>query len=186
MILYGSLTSPFVRHCRIALMQSGLAWSFEATDYATSAKLSPTKRVPLLADGEQHFTDSSSIIHHVRSRSGQDFLPTANDTERYALVNTVLDTAINLFLLEKDGLTATDAPYLQRQTERIQTSLAALAEQSWAHQAPFDDASIRLGCLLDWAAYRGRFSIEPWPELQAFMANIQSWDVFTETAPPKV
>lgn len=184
MILYGSLTSPFVRHCRMALMQSGLDWSFEAMDYATSAKQSPTKRVPLLADGDHQFTDSSSIIHHVRHRSGQDFLHTAEETERYAMVNTVLDTAINLFLLEKDGLSISDAPYLQRQSERIQTSLAALAKQTWAHQAPFDDASIRLGCLLDWAAYRGRFSIEPWPELQAFMDIIQSWDVFTETAPP--
>jgi len=41
--LYGSYTSPFVRHCRIALLESGLAFTFVETDQVSSAKLSPTQ-----------------------------------------------------------------------------------------------------------------------------------------------
>ena len=115
MILYGSQTSPYVRHCRIVLMQSGLPWTFQDTDYAASAAGSPTKRVPYFQDGDTRLTDSSSILMHLRQRLGQPYMEKVEQLERYALCNTLLDTAINLFLLERDGLGPTDSDYLARQ-----------------------------------------------------------------------
>lgn len=46
MELYGSYTSPFVRHCRIALLQTQQDCQFIETDAQQSATLSPTKKVP--------------------------------------------------------------------------------------------------------------------------------------------
>lgn len=46
MELFGSYTSPFVRHCRIALLETKTKFSFTETDFETSAKLSPAKRFP--------------------------------------------------------------------------------------------------------------------------------------------
>ena len=46
MKLFGSYTSPFVRHCRIVLAQHQQSYEFIPTDYAQSAQQTPTKRVP--------------------------------------------------------------------------------------------------------------------------------------------
>ena len=52
MKLFGSFTSPYVRHCRIALMQSGLDWEMAELDIHTSNDPgTPTLRVPFLEDG---------------------------------------------------------------------------------------------------------------------------------------
>jgi glutathione S-transferase len=73
MKLYGSYTSPFVRHCRIALIETGLAFDFIETDQTGSAAKSPTKRVPFLEDGNIFLTDSSSILKHIREKTGHTF-----------------------------------------------------------------------------------------------------------------
>ena len=52
MKLYGSFTSPFARHCRIVLLETGQACDFVETDYAASAAASPAKKVPFLQDGD--------------------------------------------------------------------------------------------------------------------------------------
>ena len=74
MKLYGSLTSPYVRHARIAIAQSGFQCEFEEADYARSAELSPTARVPFFEDGDLMLTDSSSILKYVREKAGTGFL----------------------------------------------------------------------------------------------------------------
>ena len=54
MELFGSYTSPYVRHCRIAFKETGLAYSFTETDHDMSAKLSPAK-VPFLHHNDLRF-----------------------------------------------------------------------------------------------------------------------------------
>ena len=104
MKLYGSYTSPFVRHCRIALLETGLACEFIETDQAGSAAKSPTKRVPFLEDGDVFLTDSSSILKHIREKAGTAFLSSASELDLFAMVNTALDATVNLFFLERDHL----------------------------------------------------------------------------------
>ena len=60
MQLYGSYTSPFVRHCRIALAQAGISFDLVETDGAQSARLSPTSKVPFLKGDGISLTDSTS------------------------------------------------------------------------------------------------------------------------------
>ncbi|MEM7359097.1 MAG: glutathione S-transferase family protein [Pseudomonadota bacterium] len=187
MILYGSQTSPYVRHCRIVLMQSGLPWTFQDTDYAASAAGSPTKRVPYFQDGDTRLTDSSSILMHLRRRLGQPYMEEVEQLECYALCNTMLDTAINLFLLERDGLGPTDSDYLARQQTRIESGLQALEQVAPTlpgNAAGFSDAEIRLGCFLDWGLFRQRIEIADLPALTSFLSSIRDWPVFADTAPP--
>lgn len=183
--LFGSYTSPFVRHCRIVLAQTGTDYTFVETDYATSEKSSPTKRVPYLYDGEVKLHDSSAIIHYLRQQNGQSFLSTPMETEQFALANTVLDTCINLFLLENSGVAVSGNAFLQRQQGRIDSGLQAL--NNWIPNNPdltaMDDAHWRVACLLDWGLFRQRFSLDNRLNLQMFLTRLQTSEIFKETAP---
>lgn len=187
MILYGSQTSPYVRHCRIVLMQSSLPWTFKDTDFAESAAGSPTQRVPYFEDGDTRLTDSSSILMHLRMRLGQPYLAEVAQLELYCLCNTLLDTAINLFLLERDNLGPHNSSYLARQQARIESGLQALEQATMAlptTPGDFSDAEIRLGCFLDWGLFRNRIDIANLPGLTTFLASMRSWPVFADSAPP--
>lgn len=191
MELYGSFTSPYVRHIRIALLEAGLPYTFVETDAASSTKLSPTQKVPFFKyseNGEQKMlTDSSAILKFIREKSGKTFF--ADDKNNlsafnvYCTANTLLDTAINLFYLEKDGVTAENSTYLARQQSRLQTGLAELNKLSFSQAAPFSDAELRIACFLGWALFRQRISIDGFSALQQFMDNISRYPHFVETTP---
>lgn len=184
--LFGSYTSPFVRHCRIIFAQNAVDYDFIDTDYTASGKGSPNQRVPYLHHGDLKLHDSSAIIQYLRQQSGQDYLAQPTDTEKFALANTVLDTVINLFLLEKSGINDNDNPFLQRQQSRINSGLAALDKLAQANPqlAAMTDADWRVACLLDWGLYRQRIDISAQPNLQSFLSVIRDWEVFQQTAPP--
>lgn len=183
MILHGSYTSPYVRHCRIVLDQSGLQWSFQDTDYAGSAAGSPAMRVPFLVDDGIQLNDSASILMHLAQKQGESFIQDAHEMEQFAMVNTAMDSAINLFLLERDGLTPDNSDYLARQANRIEALLLALNEEQWSEKPPFNTAEVRLGCFLDWALFRQRIDIGGQPNLQSFLSAIRHWPAFAATAP---
>lgn len=185
MQLFGSYTSPFVRHCRIALLETGLPCDFVETDYAASAVGSPAQRVPYLEDDHIQLHDSAAILKYLRSKAGQPFLDDAVDYDRFCLVNTALDTTVNVFLLERDGITPQQSAYLQRQSNRIASSLEALNGASLPAQAPYSDADLRLACFLDWALFRNRFTLDAYPQLAAFLENANSYEHFRVTAPPR-
>lgn len=191
MELYGSYTSPFVRHCRIALLESGLPCRFVETDAASSARLSPTQKVPFLKytdKGEENLlTDSSAILKYIREQSGTPFFhgaPNAlHDYNNFCTANTLMDTAINLFYLEKDGLTAQQSAYLARQQSRLDTGLAELEKLTLASTTPYSDGELRIACFLDWALFRQRIDVKPYPRLSAFLEGIRQYPHFLDTAP---
>ena len=178
--LYGSLTSPYVRHCRIALRQEGLPFDLVPTDYSASAEGSPTKRVPFLRDGDLFLTDSSAILHRIRDRADKRFLVTSPEANLYFLATSTLDTAINLFLLELDGLR--DSPYLVRQKARIASCFEALAAETKSWQGDLNEGILRLGCLLSWVRYRQRHSVTG--VLQELETELEGTPHFQATAPP--
>jgi len=184
MKLYGSYTSPFVRHCRIALQQENLSAEFVDTDYAASGRLSPTAKVPFLEDGELRLTDSSTILKYIRETAGKAFLADLEDFEVYALANTALDTAINLFLLEKDGVEASQVDYLQRQKMRLDNTLSELNRRINPDLTTSTDGHLRCACLLDWALYRNRFSLQGLDNLAGLLEQANSNQEFLSTAPP--
>ncbi len=198
MKLYGSYTSPFVRHCRIALLEGQakgtLDCEFIETDIVSSGKLSPTKKVPFLTDTlsdennnseEVELTDSASILMYLREQSGQTFFKSANDFNLFCNVNTVLDASVNLFFLElKDKILPTEGSYLERHRERVLSALQYFNEQEYSATAPFTDGELRLACFLDWGLFRKRITLEGLDNLQALLEAARSYDVFSQTAPP--
>ncbi len=191
MELYGSYTSPFVRHIRIVLLENNIPFRFVETDAAGSAQLSPTQKVPFLTyteNGENRMlTDSSAILKYVRECSGGTFFNDAHNTlaafNAYCTANTLLDTAINLFYLEKDGVGAQQSAYLARQQSRLQTGLAELDKLTYSACAPYNDAELRIACFIDWALFRNRFTLDELPKLQGFLDSIRQYPHFVSTAP---
>ncbi|MDO3385221.1 glutathione S-transferase family protein [Gilvimarinus sp. SDUM040013] len=184
MKLYGSYTSPYVRHCRIVLSQIGEDFEFIETDRAGSAIKSPTKRVPFLEDGNICLTDSSAIVKYLREKANTPFLPDIADYDSYCLTNTALDAAANVFFLELDGVGPAQSDYLKRQADRIKSSLDALELKNLAEKAPYNDFELKLGCFLDWGLYRERISLKSYPNLQVFLQGIKQYPYFAATTPP--
>lgn len=182
--LYGSFTSPFVRHCRFVFQQLSLPFEFVETDYTQSAAGSPMKKVPYMTVGDLQLTDSSSILKYARETAGTQFLPELADFERYTMINTVMDSAINLFLLDRCGITAEQAPYLARQQERVDAGLAALDQSVQLEHALEKECHIRCVCFVDWAVYRGRMTFSAYPRLEALAKAANADALFAETAPP--
>lgn len=184
MKLFGSYTSPFVRHCRIVLLETQTDFEFVETDYSQSAAGSPAQRVPYLHDGELHLHDSASIIKYVRQQAGENFCAEAQSFDLFCLVNAAMDSTINLFLLENSGIDISSNPYLQRQASRIESCLQSLQERAEKGLA-WDDAGIRLTCFVDWAEYRKRLDFSPYPALQSWRDQALQQKSFRQTQPPK-
>lgn len=185
MKLYGSFTSPFVRHCRIALMQSKLDWEMVELDIHTSKDpATPTLRVPFLEDGALKLTDSTPIVKYVREKSGHAFIPHVKDLDRYCLANTLLDTAINLFLLERSGLDIDGNVYTRRQKQRVERILSELNGAPLPVHGKLGDADYRVAVGVAWGQFRNRFSIEKHQNLQQLLEIAGQDAMFVETAPP--
>lgn len=184
MKLYGSYTSPFVRHCRIALIETGQACEFIETDQTASAIKSPTKRVPFFEDSDLVLTDSAAIIKHLREKVGKTFCQSTAELNRLCLVNTALDTVVNLFFIKRDGVDISTIPYLQRQAARIQSTLEELNKVFSPIKMQFDDADLRLGCFMGWSKFRNQIDFSPYENLEKFYSRIMEYGPFAETQPP--
>ena len=185
MKLYGSYTSPFVRHCRIVLLEENLDCEFIETDFDASAQKSPTKKVPFLEDGDVQLTDSASILMHLRQKAGKTFPSNASDYNLFCEVNTVLDASVVLFFMEKrDKLMPQSSIYLTRNAARVKSALAHLEQLPLASQAPYSDGELRLACLLGWGMYRQRFTLDEYPKLQSFLEGMKDYAPFEATTPP--
>lgn len=183
--LFGSLTSPYVRQCRVVALATNAPLELVETDAAASGSLTPTGRVPFFRDGSLMLTDSASITRYLREYAGQVFLPTVADQELFQLAGTVLDTGINLFLFERhDGLLPSASKYLTKQEARVRSGLSALNDGPLPDRAPLGDAAIRLACLLGWGRFRNRFTLDGFGRLSQFLDLADSWEPFATTAPP--
>ena len=179
----------------MALAESGLSWQFEQVTPDT-INLSPTLRVPFLIDGNLTLTDSAVIVRYAREQSGQTFLPSVGDHELFALATSILDTTVNLYLLNigdsaalAEVATGTSAigfnprTYSERQQERIVAGVRGLDQFEQDASAPFTDGHIRLACLLDWASYRETIDLLGLNKLNDFLTRMREWPTFAETAP---
>ena len=187
MKLHGSYTSPFVRHCRVALAQENMQYDFVEADYAASAKGSPTAKVPFMSDaanGDLMLTDSGAIVKYIREKAGNTFLADINDFETYMMATTTLDSAINLFLIENEGFGAAQIKYMARQANRVTSSLAALNRRIDPAAGIAADGALRCACLLAWGAYRKRFSFDAHANLCALLDAANRDKIFAATAPP--
>ncbi|MDO8343011.1 MAG: glutathione S-transferase [Cellvibrio sp.] len=185
MKLYGSYTSPFVRHVRIVLLETAQPCEFIETDQTGSSAKSPTQRVPFLEDGNIFLTDSASITKYLREKAGQDYCKTAKELDDLCLVNTLMDATVNLFFIKRDGVDITAVPYLQRQAARIQSTLAELNQSMLPVAAPYNDAQLRLACFISWAKLRNQIDFSAYENLEAFYAGALNYSYFIATQPPQ-
>lgn len=183
MKLYGSLGSPFVRHCRIVLAQLGFEYSFEESTPMDMDGKSHTMRIPFFEDGDVQLTDSKSIIHYLRKKAGQEFLPDYKQTELFATATTGLDACVNIFIMSMLELTPNEVPYLHRHTARVQAILGTLEAANFEFEQPYDDVAIRIATFADYGRFRGRFTLDSYPRLQALLDEFKQWAPFADTTP---
>ncbi len=185
MKLYGSYTSPYVRHCRIALIQGKMDWQFVEIDASESAERTPTKKVPFLHDGDIRLTDSCSILKYVREKSARHFFKDTHDYDLFCMANTVLDTSMNLFQLDRDGIDLTQGTYFGRQKQRIESALDALNDTVSRADRSLTDGVLRLACLLEWGLFRHRFDLDTRKGLRQVIVLANEEAAFSSTAIPQ-
>lgn len=190
MQLHGSKISPYVRHCRVVLMNSGLDFDFVETDVVQAQQVSPIAKIPYLYDTDIFLNDSSSILKYVRERSEQEFLLDIQDYDLFAVSNTVLDSVVNLFLLERSGLLVEQNSYLKRQQQRVESGLADLDKRVCLkyegitnQELMQNDALLRVACFVQWAVFRQRIQVRELKFLEKLVEIANHDKAFDATRP---
>ncbi|WP_257797911.1 glutathione S-transferase family protein [Psychromonas sp. CD1] len=185
MKIYGNLTSPFVRHCRIVLLQSAFPYQFIETDMIHIGQISPIKKMPLLMDGDLTLTDSSSILKYLHEKSGSPFMPDLRDFELFNMTNTIMDACVNLYVMKKmDNITPEQSQYLKRQKTRVISGLEALNEIDLDMSLGLSDGKLRLACFLDWGIYSDFINLKKLNNLSRFLDLVRQNKFFIQTCPP--
>ena len=181
MKLIGSVASPYVR--RVRLLFGDLDYKFEAIDVFSDkgqkviSKYSPTKRVPILVDGERVIWDSLLIAQYF-SDEPIDVLTQKDLT----LINEMTDAGIQLFQLRKFEVDTNDeSPFSKNNLERISNVLNHFEKSNLDY---FRIVEEWLYCTLDWFSFR---EVYDWksnhPKLVAFMHEHEDDDLIKETDP---
>jgi glutathione S-transferase len=183
--LIGSARSPYVRICRMLLIQNNIDFNFrllnfvdDPKDAATLASVTPINRVPLLLDGDQKIFDSRVIVNYLMQKHGWKRL--SLDEENYVSASySCLEAGVALFLLRRDGLD-TESPgfYFSRQRARIPANLKYLApwvsELDPSRPGDWNYPAMSLFSFLFWAEARDLLKISDYPEHAAFQARFEN------------
>jgi len=210
MKLYGHDTSPYVRRVRALLLELGVPFERDVADWlkpsADFLKASPIGRLPALVVRENGadltLFDSKTIAgyllaEHAPKAASADELPLQaslfSTTHRFAdenvltAIDTALDSAIALFIFERDGIERESAPYLLRQAARIDNCLAwldtAYAGRTTLHDGTFGFVDLGLACCLDWLAFRKAKDFSDHSNLAAFYERNKSRASLVATDP---
>lgn len=190
--LIGSQRSPFVRICRMLMIQNGIDFHFQVLNFVDNkkdaealSKETPINRVPILIDGDQKVFDSRVIVNHLTKKHGLRPL-TLDEENIVSSIYSCMDTGVTLFLLKKDGFD-TNAPgfFLSRQRERIPRNLEYLTP--WTHRldssrpGDWNYPSMSLFSFLYWAEARELLKLKDYPEMAAFMERFKSAPGVQET-----
>lgn len=182
--LIGSKRSPFVRICRILMIQNQIDFDFRLLDFVENqkdaeilAKETPINKVPVLIDEGQTIFDSRVIVnylirkHHLRELS-------IDEENIVSSIYSCLDTGVILFLMRKDGFDINGSGFfLSRHRQRIPKNLEYVTP--WASSldpAKSNDwnyASMSLFSFLYWAEARELLAVKSYPKLADFMDRFQ-------------
>jgi glutathione S-transferase len=204
--LYGHDPSPFVRRIRILLEELGLPFERDAHGWLDPVPgfldNSPIKRVPMLDRGpgaKVRFVYESRVIAAVLYETpgrapAPDLQPTLflraleeHDQNLLSALDVALDSAVNIFLLEKDGVTKEQSSYLQRQAARVNECLDWVDRQysgklsfTPGHLAYVDLCTVST---IGWLRFRNRADVTRWPNLVAVEAATKERPSFVATRP---
>ncbi len=188
MKLFGSLSSPFVRRLRLLLVSQPYEFIslniFETAGRETLVQLNPTRKVPMLQDGELVIFDSGVIFRYLCQKLQLPALGWS-DENRLTMINAVNDSLVEILLCQRSGFdTNSDKLFFNLQHERVTGTLQVLEQQVAAGQ--FDDwdyLAISLYSLLDWAEFRQLADLKPYPALQQFMLATKDRAGIAQTDP---
>ena len=191
--IVGSERSPFVRVCRMFMIQQNITFNFKLLDFVNDekdafelSKITPINKVPLLKDGDQIIFDSRVIMDYLSQKVG---LPARSLDEEnlVSVIYSCLDTSVILFLMRKDGFDI-DAPgfFLSRQRARIPNNIKFLTP--WAEKlsatnpSDWNYISMSLYSYLFWAQARDVLNISDYPEMESFMTKFSNAAGVKETS----
>ena len=200
MRLLGSETSPYVRRVRIVALELGVPHTLVSINTpegeAELRRTSPLWKIPtaVLEDGRALW-DSHAIVDWLLAHHGPGPLRAREGAERWAESNLVhaidggLDAAVNVMYLERDGVPASAAKYLQKQVDRTARALAWVEAQLHGASfftgaaAGFGLAELALVTALGWMRFRERFPVQQHRALMDFLAAHEGRPSVQQTAP---
>jgi glutathione S-transferase len=190
--IYGTHTSPYVRRVRIVAHELGLA--HELIDASTEAglaalrALTPIWKMPVAElDGVAVF-DSAAINEALLRTHGHGPLavPDPGDLAQRNVITVIdgaLDSLINCLYLGRDGVTAEQAPYLQKHRDRAASALTWL-EPRIDPANRFGLVEIALCTALGWMRFRNMYPIERHPTLLRCFERHSERPSLAATQPP--
>lgn len=199
MKLYGSLTSPYVRKCRILIREKALACEFVQADaWAADSpvpRLNPLGKVPVLerADGAALY-DSPVLMEYLDSLTAPALTAPAGE-DRWAmlrleaLADGILDATVTRLLESRRPLPQQSPENIKRQEEKIARALtyADSLPQGGAYlmQNRFSIADLCLGVALEYVDFRYPHAWRAGhPRLARWLGGISQRPSFIETVPP--
>ncbi|WP_137939032.1 glutathione S-transferase [Chitinivorax sp. B] len=200
MKLIASLTSPYARKIRVVLIEKRIACEL-VVDIPWNADTqvpayNPLGKVPvLLADDGEAYYDSRVIAEYLDTVVSHPSLIPANALQAVhvkrleALADGICDAAAATFLEKKRPPAQQSTEWIQRQLDKIDTGLAALAktaEDTWLVGGQLSLADIAAGCTLGYLNLR--FPDIDWrhrhPQLQSYFDRLMTRESFLQTIPP--
>jgi len=190
MILYGTITSPFVRRVRIVLKHLKIRYNRVDTSTQEGQKqlreVSPIWKVPTLDTRKEIIFDSHMIIDWLISKFDSEKLLIKNtDNNLIMVADGILDSGINMFYLAKENILRENILYLQKQYERITAQLDWLEqsiEPSW-YSGPLNYSTIALISAIDWLKFRKVHPLDEHLKLLEFSNKINLHGIIKDTLP---
>lgn len=160
MKLYYSLTSPYARKVRVAIIECGLQGRVEMILASPlepgSDKVipNPLGKIPaLLLDDGRALYDSPVICQYLLAESGRP-APDWDALRRQALGDGVLDAAFNAVMERRRPAGQQSPEWLARWEAAIDRSLAAMEREMAGLPAEFGVAAITWACVLGYLDFR--------------------------------
>ncbi len=200
MKLIGSLTSPFVRKVQIVLAEKKIEFEFEVdspwTPETKVPNVNPLGKIPVLVlDDSTVLFDSRVIVEYIDSVAPNNKLMPESNRERAevkrwcAVADGICDSAALIFLERKRPQEQQSAGWIDRQHDKILSSLKYMAEElgecSWCMGTHFSLADVGAGCALGYLALRfPEISwSEQYPNLSRLYEKLMLRPSFADTVP---
>ena len=192
MDLYVSLTSPFARNIRVAIIELGLADRVRQvvvdpwTDPAYRL-INPKSQVPaLVLDDATALVDSTAIAQYLDDlAAGSLFSDRWRTLRLQAIANGISESAVRIVVENRRPLLERSAAYVSRQSDAIEASLDLIERERAPLGAGMGD--IALGVALAYLDFR--FPDRMWrsgrPFLSGCAAEIAQRPSFQATEPPR-
>lgn len=191
LVLYGSLTSPYVRRIRALLVHTPYTMKviniYEPGGRDILKKISPVLKIPVLQIDHEFIYDSR-IIFNFLSQSGIHRKLSIIEENTLTIIDAVADSLIALFLLNKTGIDIKRemSPFGAGQFERIEMSLDFLEESLKSKSPAFNEWSyvgIALQTTLEWAIFRNLYVFKNFKHLLTFVEANKNRPGINETKP---